>query len=136
LNAPPWLLPRFFRDVAGVRFAKIPACAIAFGADNRRRMFSHVVIFWTDPERPTAADDLIAGAEKYLKPIPGVLHFHIGRMAKSHRAVVDQSYQVALNLVFPDKKTQDDYQLHPLHIEFVEKVFKPICKKVVVYDFE
>jgi hypothetical protein len=98
-------------------------------------MFSHVVIFWTDPANANAADELMAGAEKYLRPIPGVLHFHIGKMAGSHRPVVDQSYQVALNLVFPDKKTQDDYQLHPLHVEFVEKVFKPRCKKVVVYDF-
>ena len=99
-------------------------------------MFSHVVIFWTDPNKANAAADLIAGAEKYLKPIPGVLNFHIGKMAPSHRPVVDQSYQVALNLVFPDKKAQDDYQVHPLHLEFVEKAFKPNCAKVVVYDFE
>ena len=99
-------------------------------------MFSHVVIFWTDPNKPNATVDLIAGAEKYLKAIPGVLQFHIGRMARSHRPVVDQSYQVALNIIFPDKKAQDDYQVHPLHIEFVEKAFKPNCAKVVVYDFE
>jgi hypothetical protein len=98
-------------------------------------MFSHVVIFWTDPKQPKAADELIAGANEYLKPIPGVLHFHVGKMATSHRAVVDQSYQVGLNLVFPDKKTQDDYQDHPRHIEFVEKVFKRVCTRVVVYDF-
>src|SRR6266540_1520425 len=99
-------------------------------------MFSHVVIFWTRTENPNADAELIAGAEKYLKPIPGVLHFHVGRMAKSHRPVVDQTYQVALNITFPDKKTQDDYQAHPLHVEFVEKVLKPRRKKVVVYDFE
>lgn len=99
-------------------------------------MFSHVVIFWTKPELPNAADELIAGAKKYLQPIPGVIQFHIGRMAKSERPVVDQTYQVALNIIFPDKKTQDDYQVHPLHIEFVEKVFKRTTNKVVVYDFE
>jgi hypothetical protein len=99
-------------------------------------MFSHVVIFWTDPNKPGAADDLLACAQKYLKDITGLLHFHVGKMAKSHRAVVDQSYQVALNLVFPDKKTQDEYQDHPQHLEFVEKSFKPNCVKVVVYDFE
>jgi len=98
--------------------------------------FSHIVIFWTDPNIATAADELISGAEKYLRPIPGVLSFHVGRMVGSHRPVVDQTYQVALNLVFPDKKSQDDYQLHPSHIEFVEKVFKRVCKRVVVYDFE
>jgi hypothetical protein len=99
-------------------------------------MFSHLVIFWTDPTDPDAADELIAGVQRYLKPIPGVLHFHVGKMVPSHRPVVDQTYQVALNLTFLDKKSQDDYQVHPLHVEFVEKVLKPKVKKVVVYDFE
>ena len=99
-------------------------------------MFSHVVIFWTDPKQPQAADELIAGANRFLKPIPGVLHFHVGRMVPCHRPVVDQSYQVALNLIFPNKQAQDDYQAHPLHVEFVETVFKRVCVKVVVYDFE
>lgn len=99
-------------------------------------MFSHVVIFWTNPARPQAADELVAGAEKFLKPIPGVVAFHIGRMVPSHRPVVDQSYQVALNLIFNDKQAQDDYQVHPLHVEFVEKVFKPNCQRVVIYDFQ
>jgi hypothetical protein len=98
--------------------------------------FSHVVIFWTDPANPKAADELIEGANRLLKPIPGVLQFHVGKMVPSHRPVVDQSYQVALNLIFPDRKAQDDYQVHPLHVEFVEGVFKRTCKKVVVYDFE
>ncbi len=99
-------------------------------------MFSHVVIFWTKPDQANAVETLLAGAEKYLKPCPGVLHYHCGRMARSHRDVVDQSYQVALNLVFEDQAAQDAYQEHPLHVEFVEKVFKPNCERVVVYDFE
>jgi len=98
-------------------------------------MFSHVVIFWTDPKKANAADELLAGAKKYLAGIPGILHFHIGKMVPSHRAVVDQSYQLALNVVFTDKQAQDIYQEHPLHLEFVEKAFKPNCVKVVVYDF-
>ena len=99
-------------------------------------MFSHVVIFWTDPANPKAADELIAGAKKYLAPIPGITHFHAGKMVPSRRPVVDQSYQVALNVAFTDRQAQDDYQVHPLHLEFVEKIFKPHCRKVVVYDFE
>lgn len=99
-------------------------------------MFSHVVIFWTKAENPRAAEELVSGMHRYLKPIPGILHFHVGTMVPSARPVVDQSYQVALNVVFPDKTTQDAYQVHPLHLEFVEKVFKPNCSKVVVYDFE
>ena len=80
-------------------------------------MFSHVVIFWTKPDVPEATEKLLAGAEQYLKPCPGVLHYHCGKMTESHRDVVDQSYQVALNLVFDDQATQDVYQEHPRHVE-------------------
>jgi len=99
-------------------------------------MFSHVVIFWTFPERPSATEELIAGAKYFLAGIPGVLNFHVGRMSPSQRPVVDQSYQVALNIQFATKEDQDAYQVHPLHLEFVETVFKPNCHRVVVYDFE
>lgn len=99
-------------------------------------MFSHVVIFWADPAKPEAADALVAGARKYLSHAPGILHFHVGKMCPSHRPVVDQSYQVALNIVFDSKAAQDAYQTDPDHLEFVEKVFKPNCRDVKIYDFE
>src|SRR5262249_28582146 len=105
-------------------------------ARQLRAMFSHVVIFWTDSANPSAADELIAGANRYLKAIPGVLHFHVGKMASSHRSVVDHTYQMGLNLAFADKRTQDEYEEDPLHIEFVQKVFKRVGARVVVYDFE
>ena len=99
-------------------------------------MFSHVVIFWTDPAKPEAADAVIAGGNKYLKAIPGVQHFHMGKMVPSHRPVVDQTYQVALNIGFNNKQEERDYQAHPQHLEFVEHCVKHFVKKVVVYDFE
>ncbi len=112
------------------------ACPLRTESARPRGMFSHVVIFWTNPENPNATEDLIAGMEKYLRPISGVRLFHIGKMVTSPRPVVEQSYQVALNLTFDTKDAQDAYQIHPLHLEFVEKVFKPNCAKAVIYDFE
>jgi hypothetical protein len=99
-------------------------------------MFSHVVIFWTNPSNPNSTEELLTGVEKYLRPIPGIRLFHAGHMVTSPRPVVEQSYQVALNLTFDTKEAQDVYQVHPLHLEFVEKVFKPNCTKAVIYDFE
>jgi hypothetical protein len=99
-------------------------------------MLSHVVIFWTDPSKPDAADQLIAGANQYLREIPGVVSFHVGRMSPSHREIVDQSYQVALNLIFHSKAEEEAYQIHPSHIEFVENSFKPNCVRALIYDFE
>ena len=98
-------------------------------------MCSHVVIFWTDPAQPEAAAAVVAGAKKFLQPIPGLTHFHVGTMVGSARPVVDQSYQVALNTVFTSKEAQDEYQVHPLHLEFIAQCVKPFVKKVVVYDF-
>jgi hypothetical protein len=117
-------------------FCEADLAAWPFGAIDPRAMFSHVVIFWTNPANPNAADELIAGADKYLRPIPGIRLFHIGKMVTSPRPVVDQSYQVALNLTFDNKEAQDVYQVHPSHLEFVDKVFKPNCAKAVIYDFE
>jgi hypothetical protein len=98
-------------------------------------MFSHIVVFWTDPAQSEAPDELVAGAKK-LNSIPGVVHLHAGKMVGSARSIVDQTYQVALNLIFKDKKAEADYQTHPLHVEFVEKIVKRVCRKIVIYDFE
>jgi hypothetical protein len=99
-------------------------------------MFSHIVVFWTDPANPNAADELLAAARKLLQDIPGVVQFHAGKMVASPRPVVDQSYHVALNLIFPNKEVEQKYQTHPQHAEFVEKHVKRLVKKIVVYDFE
>jgi len=99
-------------------------------------MFSHIVVFWTDPEQAHAADELLTGANRLLKDIPGVLQFHAGKMVPSERPVVEQSYQMALNLIFPNRQAEQAYQTHPQHVEFVERSVKRLVKKLVVYDFE
>ena len=104
-------------------------------SDSLRVMFSHIVIFWTKSDVENAEQRLIDGLNKYLPDIPGVISMHVGKCAPSDRPVVDQSYQVALNITFKNKIVQDEYQVHPQHMEFVEKIFKQNCDKVAVYDF-
>ena len=99
-------------------------------------MLSHIVVFWTVPHNFAAPDELLAAANQLLKNIPGVLQFHAGKMVASHRPVVDQTYQIALNIVFADKNAEHEYQMHPQHLEFSEKFVKRLARKVVVYDFE
>jgi hypothetical protein len=110
---------------------------VAAGAlTTMRAMFSHLVVFWTNPAYLGAVDELLAGANRFLKDIPGVVQFHAGKMVPSPRPVVEQSYQVALNLIFPDKPAMDAYLVHPRHTEFVEKYVKRLVIRVAVYDFE
>ena len=98
-------------------------------------MLSHIVTFYTRPEVPSAADDLIAGCEQYLSKIPGILHFHVGKMVPSERPVVSQEYQVGLNITFDSQESEHAYQTHPDHLVFIDKVFKPCCHKAVIFDF-
>lgn len=98
-------------------------------------MLSHVVIFWTKPGVPDAVSRLVEGIEQYLRPIPGVISLHHGKMVPSDRPVVDSSYQIGMLVQVPDKAAEEAYQKHPLHVEFVEKVFRVVCERVQVYDF-
>ncbi len=101
-----------------------------------RTMFSHIVVFWTNPAYLGAVDDLLGGANQLFKDIPGVLQFHAGKMVSSTRLVVEQSYQIALNLTFADKPAEQAYQAHPRHTDFIGKYVNRLVIKAVVYDFE
>jgi len=99
-------------------------------------MFSHIVVLWTDPHNFGAPDELVSAANELLKDIPGIVSFQAGKMVKSHRPVVEQTYSVALNIVFTSKQAEHDYQSHPQHLVFLESFVKRLVKKVVIYDFE
>jgi hypothetical protein len=99
-------------------------------------MFSHIVIFWTKPDKPNAADALIASAEQYLKSIPGMLFFHVGRMVTDGRPMVESSYQVALTTVFVSRDARKQYSAHPSHERFKQEAYLPNCARCVIYDFE
>ncbi len=99
-------------------------------------MFSHIVILWTDPAKPDDADAVLLAANRLLKSIPGIVHFEAGKMVSSPRPVVEQTYSVALNIIFNSQEAEAQYQTHPQHLEFVANAVKPLVKKVVVYDFQ
>ena len=121
--------------MGSVLFLNGNACGAGWGI-LVQGMLSHVVIFWVKAELGEAGvETLLAGCNEYLKGLPGVENFHLGRMVPSHRPVVDQTYQVGLNVIFTDKAAEEAYQIHPRHLEFVEGVFKVVCERAVIYDF-
>jgi len=96
-------------------------------------LFIHHVYFWLAyPERPEDHAALLAGL-KALSKVPSIQQFHIGVPASTSRDVIDTSYQFSWLAIFPNKESQDAYQVDPLHLHFVDSC-KHLWKEVKVLD--
>jgi hypothetical protein len=96
-------------------------------------MFIHHVYFWLkNPETEADKAQLVDGLKK-LSAVETIDSFHIGQPADTNREVIDRSYAVSWLLLFKNKADQDVYQVHPLHLKFIEEC-SHLWQKVVVYD--
>jgi hypothetical protein len=96
--------------------------------------FIHMVFFWLREDgEPGDAEKIAQGCRTYLTDIPGVLRLEVGFPAGTPRAVVDNSYGVALIVEFADREAHDIYQKHPDHLRFIE-VYGPLWSRVQIYD--
>ncbi len=94
----------------------------------------HHVFFWLkEPKNEAHKKQLIKALNELLK-VETIRLSHIGVPAGTEsRDVVDHSYSVSYMVLFDDQAGQDAYQVHPLHIKFVEEN-SHLWSKVVVYD--
>lgn len=98
-------------------------------------MIVHHVLFWLKAD--TTADQKIA-FRKSLETLEGVESIkilHIGTPAPIERAVIDTTYTFSLTVFFDDLAGHDVYQVHPLHLAFLDE-FRVYFEKVVIYDAE
>lgn len=81
----------------------------------------HAVFFRLSDASESACDALIAAATEHLDGHDGCLSFGVGRRAECYtRDVNDDSFHVALNVVFESQAAHDRYQEHPRHVAFIE----------------
>ncbi len=94
----------------------------------------HHVFFWLkEPNNEAHKKQLVDALKKLLK-VETIRMSHIGFPAGTeNRDVVDHSYSVSYMTIFDDQAGQDAYQIHPLHLKFVEEN-SHLWSKVVVYD--
>ena len=86
-----------------------------------------------DPTSESEKEQLIAGL-KELAAIPQVKSLHVGVPASTEdRDVIDSSYHVSEMMMFESVEAQNQYQVHPLHVKFVEN-YAHLWERVVVYD--
>ena len=109
---------------------------LSYEKDDREKAIQHVVLYWLkEPENQLHRNQIIE-VSKTFRNIPGVLEVRVGEVIESDRAIVDDSFDVAILVVVPDGKCLQDYLDHPLHQTAKKKVLLPLVEKVVVYDFQ
>lgn len=94
----------------------------------------HHVFFWLkEPKNEAHKKQLVEALNDLLK-VETIKMSHIGFPAGTEsRDVVDHSYSVSYMTLFDNQAGQDAYQVHPLHLKFVEEN-SHLWSKVVVYD--
>ena len=98
-------------------------------------MFVHHVFFWLKEDLDSA------GIQKFqdtVKTLPGIAHVKmgdVGKPAATDRPVIDTTYSYSLLLVFENEAKHDEYQVDPVHLQFVETC-SSLWSKVLIYDSE
>lgn len=96
-------------------------------------MFLHHVFFTLkNPNNAAERQQLIDGLNT-LRSVQTIKLIHIGQPAATDRDVIDRSYSISWLLIFENLADEEVYQVHPLHLKFVENC-KHLWSKVVVYD--
>lgn len=123
---------RTFLAAAGLTTAA--GIAGAATVSNTYPKLVHHVFFWLkNPNSKADLEKLLAGL-RTLEEIESVRGIHIGVPASTEkRAVVDASFSVSEILFFDDVASQNVYQEHPIHKQFV-KDCSHLWERVVVYD--
>ncbi|MBX3751171.1 MAG: Dabb family protein [Opitutaceae bacterium] len=99
-------------------------------------MLIHSVYFWLKPELTPAQRAEFLTALEALKDVPSVKQFYLGKPAGvTPRPVVDLTFDYSITCVFADVAGHNAYQVHPLHLAFVN-TGKPLWTKVQIYDAE
>jgi hypothetical protein len=97
-------------------------------------MLVHTVIFWLKKDLSEDQQVVFTNEVKTLGEISSVESFHIGTPAPTpKRPVIEDSYDYAITVVLKDMDAHDDYQVDPIHLDFIDKC-KDMWERVVIYD--
>jgi hypothetical protein len=91
-------------------------------AGSKGPMIGHMVYFSLKDNSAQAKEKLVAACKKHLAKHPGQVFFAAGTLADDlKRPVNDRDFDVALHLVFEDRKAHNQYQDAPRHKQFIEE---------------
>lgn len=100
---------------------------------QNKATFVHTVFFWLNDTVSEAEKLAFESGLEILGTVPSIGSYYYGVPAGTPREVVDNSYDYAWIVHFPDAEAQDEYQEHDIHLEFIDK-YQHLWKHVKVYD--
>ena len=117
------------------RFLAALCVAFAFsGVSLAEDAIGHMVFFELKDNSPTAQKKLVDACKKLLANHEGTLYFSAGPRDTEFQSPFNaKDFDVALHLVFKDKKSYDKYHDHADHTKFVDES-KENWKGVKVFD--
>ncbi len=110
-----------------------PASASARDEDEGPPL-AHMVFFTLKDHSKSAVDAFVKDCEKYLTKHEGAVSFSIGKRAEDVEEPPSvKDFDVALHVVFADRKYRDQYLASRRHNEFVAAI-KDRMEKARVFD--
>ena len=94
----------------------------------------HIVLCWLHEPDNAEQKAQVMAASRELAIIPGVLDVIVGTPVASEREIVDDSYDVGLDIGFATINDMENYLSHEEHVRRVREIFAPACKRILVYD--
>ncbi|MCA9174699.1 Dabb family protein [bacterium] len=83
-------------------------------------MLSHIVFFNLKDNTADARQALVDACREHLDGHEGTVFFAVGtRTPDLQREVNDQTFDVALHVIFATRENQDAYQTDPRHLKFI-----------------
>ena len=114
----------------------ICGCTSLHSVNQHEPKIIHVVFIWLkEPGNEKHIDEIINTTHN-LKAITEVQELHVGKSVLSDRAIVDDSFDVGISMLFNSKEELEVYLVHPIHKRAVLTVLRPLAEKILVYDFE
>jgi len=128
--------PRITRHlVVAILLSALSGCISNNTVAPKQDYIYHVVVAWLKQPGNTEAQQALIDGTKSLRDIPGVITVSAGRTFASERAVVDDSFDIALTIVLKDQAALATYQNHPIHNKVKNEILKPLVARYIVYNY-
>lgn len=102
---------------------------------EENKKVTHVVMVWLKQPGNEQQRNAFIKASEQLNDLPGIVNRHVGVVRGSDRAIVDDTFDVAVTVTMESEAALKAYLQNPKHKKILKEKIKPLTNRVVAYDF-